>query len=105
MNVANPSAEELTFVYMRELTQEKNPWPVISVEMPPGTTHLLNSMSEFTLQKNYPNVICVVKPLADALTLAIMKNPINVMSVEEPSASALTFIDTRVSTGETPYSL
>lgn len=94
-NVANSSARKLTFVYLREFTQ-KNPLPVISVEMPPVTTYPLNSMSEFTLQRNYMNVIYVVKPLADALTLAIMRThtgekPYTLMNVEEPSASALTF--------------
>lgn len=62
MSVADSSAGGLTFVYMREFTQEKNPLPVISVEMAPVMTYPLNSMSEFTLQRNYTNVICVESP-------------------------------------------
>lgn len=71
------------------------------MEMPPVIIHLSNDMSEFLLQRNYMSIIYVVKPLVDALTLAIMmqctleRNPRDVMNVEEPSASAVTFIDTR----------
>lgn len=58
-------------------------------------------MSELTLQRNHMNIIYVVKPLVDALTLAIMKqhtperNPRDIMNVEESSVSAPTFINSR----------
>ena len=53
-----------------------------------------------TLQRSHKNIIYVVKPLVDALTLAMKqhtleRNPRDVMNLEETSVPALTFIDTR----------
>lgn len=109
MNVANSSAGELTSDSMREFTPEKNPLPVIRVEMPPVTTCPFNSMSESTLQRNYMNVIYVVTSLANPLTSAIMRTHAG----EKPytcneyrrTFSLSVNLYTRVPTGETPYSL
>ena len=73
MNVGNTSARQLPFVHTRGLTQERNPLSVISVEMASVTILPFNDMGEFILQRNHVNFIYVVKPLVDALTLALIR--------------------------------
>lgn len=74
---------------------------VLIMEVYPVIHHPSDDMNTFTLQRNHMNIISVVKPSVQALSLAIRKqytlerNPWDVTNVEEPSASAVTFRDTR----------